>query len=148
MAVFFVMFGNHARRHWADAQKYGFISAGGGPRWSSPLLRLSTGDEVLVYVPKAGYVGRGTVLAESVPIRDFTVGPGQDTHPLLKLPLSSPGLADDVDDDLDCEYVVRIQWDKTVGIREAYWRPGLFFRRTTVWPFDDEAAAQEIRKNL
>jgi hypothetical protein len=37
---YYVMYGHEARRSWDDARKYGYVSAGGGGRWSNPLFRL------------------------------------------------------------------------------------------------------------
>jgi hypothetical protein len=37
---------------------------------------------------------------------------------------------------------------QTLSTREAYWREGFFYKRTTVWPFDDNEALEEIRKSL
>lgn len=148
MALFYVLFGHPQRRAWADARRYGFVSGGGGRRWSNPLLRLSAGDEVLVHVPQAGYVGHGRVRGPRVAASDLVVDVGGARVPLLDAPLESPGLGLDADDEALREYVVSVDWLKTVGLRQAYWRPGLFHRRTTVTPFTDTAAAKEITSGL
>lgn len=148
VTTYYAMYGHPNRRRWEDGRRYGFIAAGGGKRWSAPLRRLQPGDELLVHLPGAGYVGHGDVTAPAVPIRNIVVDVDGQSTPLLDLPLVSPGLAWDADDDVNCEYVVLVNWRKSVSEREAYWRPGLFFRRTTVWPFEDSAQAEEIRQQL
>ena len=36
-------------RSWEDFRRYGFVSAGGGPRWSSSLRKLQPGDKIYAY---------------------------------------------------------------------------------------------------
>ncbi len=148
MTVYYVMFGHPERRRWEDARRYSFVSAGGGRRWSRPLHQLAAGDEVLVHLPGAGYVGHGVVLEPTRPIREATVHVDDRAVPLLDLPLVSPGLAADADDMELCEYVVPVQWHRTASARQAYWRPGLFYGRTTVWPFEDADDLRELVDNL
>lgn len=103
---------------------------------------------MLVHVPGKGYVGHGAVVTHAQPITDAVVKLDGQSTPLLDLPLVSPGLGSDVDDDVKREYVVFVYWRTTVSERDAYWRPGLYFRRTTVWPFENESDADEIRTHL
>ena len=148
MKSYYVMFGHPERRQWEDAHRYGFVSAGGGRRWSKPLDLLEVGDEVLVHVPEAGFVGHGRVTAPACPAAETFVHVDDRTLPLLEAPLSSAGLGLDRDDPDLCEYVVRVEWIKAVPVRQAYWRTGLFFRRTTVWPLEDPVSLKEVIDNL
>ena len=145
--TFYVMFGHPERRRWEDARRYGFVSAGGGRRWSRPLERLTAGDEVLVHVPQAGYVGHGEVLGGPLPAADTVVHVDGTSVPLLRAPLISSRMGwDDAGD--DAEHVVPVRWEKAVPTRQAYWRSGLFYTRTTVWPFGDADQALEIKRSL
>ena len=149
MDTFYFLFGNPTRRLWDDALRYGFVSAGGGPRWSRPLRQLSAGDEVLVHVPPRAYVGHGRVLDSCQPIRDFTVEVEGTPVKLLDLPLVSPRLGKDADNDENCEWVARVEWIKAVPHDTGYWRPGLYsLRSTTVAAFPDDEQALEIKRNL
>ncbi len=148
MTAYYLMFGHPERRRWEDARRYSFVSAGGGRRWSQPLRRLDEGDDVFVHLPGAGYVGHGVVLSPMRPIKAFTVRVDGDDVPLLNLPLDSPGIGHDVDDRDLCEYVVPVQWRRALPERQAYWRPGLFYKRTTVWPFEDAESLRELLENL
>jgi hypothetical protein len=148
VTAYYVMFGHPERRRWEDARRYSFVSAGGGPRWSQPLHKLAVGDDVLVHLPGAGYVGHGVVLAPMIPIKDFTVSVDGRHVPLLDLPLVSPGIGADVDDTDLCEYAVPVTWHQAVPGRQAYWRPGLFYKRTTVWPFENADDLREVIDNL
>src|SRR3954447_10481888 len=122
MATYYVKFGNEKRRLWEDAKRYGFVSAGGGSRWSKPLGRLDVGDEVLVHVPGHGYAGVGRVVESCQPIRNVKVEVDGVMTPLLEAPLQSPRLDIAADNDAECEWVVRVEWTKAVPKREAYWR--------------------------
>jgi hypothetical protein len=149
MDTYYVLFGNTERRLWPDARRYGFVSGGGGRQWSGPIRRLSAGDEVLVHVPRNGYVGHGTVVDEAVPIRDFDVEHSGQRVPLLQAPLDSPKLDWRVDDDEGCEWVARVRWITAVPLGHGYWRRGLPFRRnTTAVPFPDDETAAEIKSAL
>lgn len=148
MTAYYVMFGHPGRRRWEDVRRHSFISAGGGQRWSRPPRKLATGDDVIVHVPGAGYVGHGVVLSPTVPISAFTVDVDGRALPLLDLPLTSPGLGDDMDDLELCEYVVPVAWRRAVPERQAYWRPGMFYKRTTVWQFEDAHSLREVIDNL
>jgi hypothetical protein len=125
----YVLFGHPERRRWEDARRYGFVSGGGGRRWSERLHDLVAGDRVFCHVPGAGYVGIGVVTGAAVRVVDFAV----DGRPLLDLPLVSPGLDRGVGDDALVEWLVRVRWDVAVDATRssAYWRPGLFYRRAT-----------------
>jgi hypothetical protein len=147
VSLFYVLYGHPERRRWEDARRYGFISAGGGRRWSRPLERLSIGDEILVNVPNAGYVGHGTVTGPIQAVAEFHVETDAGRQPLLSQPLVSAGLAMGDRPD-EYEYAVPVTWIKTVSERQAYWRIGLFHRRTTVWPFDNPTDAEEVISNL
>ena len=149
MDTFYFLFGNPKRRLWDDALRYSFVSAGGGLRWSRPLRQLSPGDEVLVHVPPLAYVGHGRVLESRQPIRNVLVNVDGAPVKLLDLPLVSPRLGKDADNDEDCEWVVRVEWIKAVPHHAGYWRPGLYsLRSTTVAAFPDDAQAREIKDNL
>ena len=48
---YYVLFGDDEARSWEDARSYGYVSAGGGSRWSKPLQRLEPGAGVLSTTP-------------------------------------------------------------------------------------------------
>ncbi|WP_066320529.1 hypothetical protein [Bacillus sp. FJAT-29814] len=55
-------------------------------------------------IPKSGYVGIGKVADLSV---------------------KAPNMLHDVDDPEKCEYIVKVEWVKTVPKEDAYWIKGL-----------------------
>lgn len=113
--AFMVLYGRPERRQWADARRYGFVSAGGGLRWSRPLERLGVGDRVLVLVPGKGYVGSGVATGGPQPAVDSEVELDSVATPLLSLPLESPGLGWGAGDPELAEYVVPVRWQGVVA---------------------------------
>jgi hypothetical protein len=83
----FVNVGEGAHRNWDDNRRYGYISAGGGAKYSRFLKRLKVGDKIFAYMKRLGYVGYGEVTREAVMIRDFFVA--EESKQLLDLPLKA-----------------------------------------------------------
>lgn len=106
-------------RVWDDCRKYGFLSAGQDKKWSDPLRTLNKGDIVVAYLKNHGYVGVGKVTETAVPARDFIYN---GKH-LKDLPLQSTGLLKNSDNE-KTDYIVKIQWIKTVPKEEAKWQKG------------------------
>lgn len=132
---FYVSLGEGERRNWDDCRKYGFVSGGGGKWYSQTLKLLFPGSRVFVNIPKTGYVGVGTVIEGAVPITDFEVledlmkGKVREFDykiPILDAPLAASKMGENADDMDLCEYLVRVEWIKTVPRNEAYWEKGLF----------------------
>ncbi|MCC5657922.1 phospholipase D-like domain-containing protein [Nostoc sp. XA010] len=124
---FYVNIGEGRHRNWDDCRKYGFISAGSEKKHSRHLERLLSGSRIFVYIPKKiGYVGVGLVTDTAVRVKDFTVLFNGQQVPILDVPLVAPKM-DEYADDLDkSEYLVRIEWIKTVPKSQAYWEKDLF----------------------
>ncbi|MEM6260406.1 MAG: hypothetical protein AAGI37_19190 [Planctomycetota bacterium] len=100
------------QRKWEDCMKYGFLQAGGAPRYRDMIRRLNRGDRVLAYLKGHGYVGSGTVDGPAKPLRDFVVA--SEGKRLLDLPITSTPLADRLEDDELGEYCVPVAWTKAV----------------------------------
>ena len=147
MTDWYVLFGHPARRRWEDARRFGFVSGGGGARWSRRLHDLDLGHRVFVHVPRAGYVGIAWVVEPAVPVTAFVAG----ARPILERDdLVSPGLGNGPEDPDTMEWLVRVEWSVAVDATRsaAYWRRGLFYRRAVnveVLPAD---VAAEIEDGL
>ncbi len=127
---YYVSFGE-GRRHWSDAVKYGFISGGGGTWYSRTLKQLGEGDRVWVNIPHTGYVGVGYVSEKAVMAKDirFLI----DEKELGFQELKTEGFyLHSLDDAEKAEYVVKIQWLKTVTVQEAVKELGFFGNQNTV----------------
>jgi hypothetical protein len=64
--LWYVHVGEGPHRSWADMQRHGFISAGGGEKYLGSLSHLHPGDRIVAYQNGAGYVGYGVVTAAPV----------------------------------------------------------------------------------
>ena len=127
---YYVSFGS-GERSWVDAQKYGFISAGGGAWYSNTLKLLSPGDRVWVNIPHTGYVGVGIVRSEVQQAKDvrFTVD-GQQVG-FSSLQTQGDYLYSN-DDPVNAEYVVLVDWLKTIPEAQAVREIGFFGNQNSV----------------
>lgn len=123
---FYVSLGEDQSRNWEDCRKYGFVSADGGRWYSASLQKLTPGVRVFVCIPKNGYVGVGTVKESAVPVRDFTVDIGGAEKPILDVDLKASDMGHDADDPDLSEYLVRVEWIKTLPTRGAIWEKGMY----------------------
>lgn len=114
-------------RNWADARKYGFISAGGGEWFSKTLKKLPLGARVFACIPKTGYVGVGTVAGHAQPFESATVtvddAPQQLADLVMKGNYTHGPLPDGED---SSEYVVPVAWHQTRSRSDAFWVKGMF----------------------
>lgn len=125
---FYVSFGHNSDgRHWDDAQKYGFVSAGGGDWYTRTLKMLEPDARIWVNVPGNGYVGVGRVLEGPVVAKDFIVNDGNgNTIPITKAPLAG-NLTTPSDNEAGTdECIVRVEWLKTVPLAQAIREKGFF----------------------
>lgn len=132
-------------RSWDDAEKFGFVSAGGGKWFSGTMKNLPVGARVLVCIPKTGYVGVGQVLGEAKRFVDATVQIDGDERRLADLTLVGdyrhPG--DDVDDD-HAEWVVPIEWQHTVPRAHALWKPGMFANQNSACRLRNQFTIEQV----
>ena len=129
---YYVSFGDMSSRSWADARRYGFISAGGGSWYSQTLKLLSPGDRIWVKIPKTGYVGVARVLETAHPIKEFTVTTPSGERPDLEVLKHADHYRPNSDDPEKAEYFVRVKWLDTVPESKAIDEVGLFGNQNTV----------------
>ena len=123
---FYVALGESDWRSWDDCRRYGFICGGGGKWYTQTLNLLFPGARVFALIPKMGYIGVGIVKGTSVPVKDFVVSVDGKEIPILDAPLAAANMGHDRDDLENCEYLVRVDWTKTVPREQAYWEKGMF----------------------
>jgi hypothetical protein len=63
----------HNFRKWEDFKNYGFITAGGHPKYSDPIKSFEIGDIVCTYLSKHGYVGICRILSKAVLADEFKI---------------------------------------------------------------------------
>jgi len=129
---FYVSFGADEHRDWEDARKYGFISAGHGEWYSRTLKQLFIGARVFSYIPHEGYVGVGTVMDTVKLIKDFFVEVNGVERPILECKLVTSDMGKDSNDLALSEYMVKVEWTKTIPRKDAYKEVGLFANQNTV----------------
>ena len=129
---FYVSFGDGSdegegvNRSWEDARQYGFISGGRGKWYSQTLNLLFPGARVFANIPQYGYVGVGVVKDTVKPVTEFTVGKNGSEIPILSAKLRAAKMGEYAADPEMREYLVRVEWLKTVPKSEGYWEKGMF----------------------
>ena len=125
--LYYVNVGEGETRSWKDSRRYGFLAAGQDKKWSDPLRVLEVGDIVVAYLKLdssgGGYVGIGRVKEKAVKINEFTY----NGKSLRDCDLKSSGMYVNSDNDKS-EYLVKIDWIKSVKRENGKWRKkyGLF----------------------
>jgi hypothetical protein len=122
--------GEGAQRNWDDNRRYGYISAGGGAKYSRFLKRLKVGDKIFAYMKRLGYVGYGEVTVEAVMIRDFFVA--KESKRLLDLPLKAKLAHDNSDDPELSEWAIGVKWLRSYSAEDAKTFKGVFANQNVV----------------
>ncbi|HVF59945.1 MAG TPA: hypothetical protein VNJ70_09080 [Thermoanaerobaculia bacterium] len=130
---YYVSFGIGETRDWQEAVKYGFISAGGGAWFTNTLLKLERGARVWANVPGSGYVGVGIVTDGRRPVEEFLVrNEAGEQIPITQLPLKIARATRSSEDPEHAEYLVPVNWIKTVSLAQAIKERGFFGNQNTV----------------
>lgn len=144
----YVSLGIGERRTWEDCQKYGFISAGGGRWYSNTLRLLPIGARVFVCIPRCGYVGVGIVKDTVVKVRDFKVNVDGIEKPILDMPLKALKMGENADDPDRSEYLVRVEWLKTVQADNAVWEKGMFANQNSACKMRSTFTIERLVQNF
>ena len=132
------------RRSWNDMRKFGFLSAGGGKKYSRPLERLEVGDEIFVYNAGEGYLGHGIVTSESQPASDFETEYG----PLFDQDIEGKGILREGEGPDNAEYAVGVNWTSTVERDKALRYTGIFANQNIVCKLYDVNTVEFLKKEL
>ncbi|MCG8093085.1 MAG: hypothetical protein JAZ17_05555 [Candidatus Thiodiazotropha endolucinida] len=135
---------SHNPRKWELNIKYGYISAGGGPRWISAIKKLSPGDKIFAYIKGSGYVGYGVVEDIAVPVTEFTLG---DRLFINELPEGHQWKIEDVSDTAG-EWFVRVNWVKTFDSDNAKWLTNGFANQNVVCKLRDSRTFEFLFKEF
>lgn len=148
----FVSFGDEPNgRSWADALKYGFVSAGGGAWYTRTLRDVPEGARVNVYIPQKGYVAVGEVIgrAQRFDAAQLTVDGAEVA--LATLPLAgtyehdTDGAAET--DDM-AEWVVPVRWFTAVPLEQAYSEKGLFANQNSACKLRQEFTLDRLARHF
>jgi len=124
---FYFNFGHGENRSWLDALEYGFVSAGGGARFSKPLLLLrpspdgpdGRGDRIWVKAPGFGFVGVARVTGPAQPATTFKITTPSGERPVLEVAKRGKYHAHFLNDPERCEYFVPVRWLQRVELEKA-----------------------------
>jgi hypothetical protein len=111
---YFVFGSRSDNREWEDALKYGFVSAGGGDWYSRTVKELPIGARLFVYIPQTGYVGVGITNGRASKFQESELLKGKDLKGRYTHKNGEP------------EYIVPVNWLKTVPLDKAIYGNGLF----------------------
>ena len=142
----FVNVGEGVHRTWDDCVKYGFISAGQGRVYSQALMNLKVGSKIYAYISGLGYVGIGKVTKKAVPIKDFTIG--QENISLLSMDLKAEKPAENSDNLELSEWVVGVDWLKTVPKEDARRFVGVFANPNVVCKLRHKRTLEFLREEF
>ncbi len=125
---YYVSFGHKEDgRNWEDAVEYGFFSAGGGEWYSRTLFLLEPGGRIWVNIPKTGYVGVGIVIEGPVLAKNFLVKDDNGVEiSIFDAPIKGNLTHPSDNDPGTDEYLVRVDWIRTVPLDGAIKEKGFF----------------------
>lgn len=116
-----------------DGLRRGYVVAGGGSWYSRTLQMLEPGTRIWVNVPGTGYVGVGIVSAPMVPVDEFTVHDEDGNEvPIVQVSEPAESLSRAADDPETADYLVRVDWLKTVDPEQAIREKGFFGNQNSV----------------
>ena len=127
---YYFSFGADAQRSWNDAVEYGFVSAGGGSWYTGTMSNLETGNRIWVNIPQVGYVEVGIVKERSILAHEAAFEVNGNTTPFFELKLQG-----EYHKNLPvekAEYIVKVDWIKTVPQNNAVSEYGFFGNQNTV----------------
>jgi hypothetical protein len=116
-------------RDWEDMREHGFIAAGYGRFYSKRLEQLSAGDAVYVYERGEGYIGFGIVRSPTIISQDFRLADGRS---LEEMQIRQPAILHHPDDPELADYVVGVDWKKTLPVSEGKTFTGAFANQNVV----------------
>jgi hypothetical protein len=116
--IYYYNVGEGAHRNWDDYVKYGFISAGQGVRWRDAMNAFQPGDVAVAYLKDRGFVGIAKALERAKPVRELAI----NGKPLLSYALKCSGLGENAESNELCEFVVPVEWIRSVDRAEAKWK--------------------------
>lgn len=142
----YVSFGGD--RPWEDARQFGFVSAGGGKFYSQTIRSLPVGARIWVNVPGTGFVGAGKVLAPAERFEDARVRIGDELAALASQPLTGKYKHHSAVADDDAEWVVPVEWIRTVPEADAYWQKGMFASQHSACKLRQEFTLERLAQHF
>lgn len=138
-------------RNWQDCMKFGFVAAGGGPKYKRFMERLPIGARIFAYIKGKGYVGVGEVVDTAVPAKDFISDAYPDTtlYELYKRDSSLFVASDffhDIEDFDNCEYLTKVKWIDHKPEEKAYWEKNLRTNQNVVFQLTHSFTIEKLTR--
>lgn len=148
----FVSFGeSDGGRSWADAHKFGFVSAGGDPWYSQTLRAVPVGARVNVHIPKRGYVAVGITLADASRFDEAKVRLDGHWVRLAEQHLLGNYLHAETSGsvtDANAEWVIPVRWLVAVPTSNAYWEKGMFANQNSACKLRQEFTLDRLSQHF
>lgn len=134
---------SYADRSWADALKFGFLSANENNS-GRYLYNIQMGDTVYCHITGSGFVGIGECIATAVPMSEFKINiAGEDTC------ISDvTWISEDAKNKLDKskELFIAVKWSKYVlDPNDGYWEKGLVSVPLVAYTLSDKSTYKKIK---
>lgn len=110
-------------------QKYNFLSADQGSKFSGPIRKLKVGGKVSAYLKGKGYVGFGEITSTAVLAKDFRL---PNNAMLFDNELKQPNIKENKDDPELADWTVGVRWFNTLNRENALTKPGIFANQNIV----------------
>ena len=107
-------------RSWEDAEKYGFVSAGGT---GTLLGNINKGDFVFCHIKDVGFVGVGVCVSAIAPAADFKVTVDGAEKNIMDCDWDDAAAKAAIDP--ANEYFLAVKWIRTVSKDFGYWERGM-----------------------
>ncbi|MDC6148362.1 HNH endonuclease family protein [Mediterraneibacter gnavus] len=134
---------SYADRSWADALKFGFLSANENNS-GRYLYNIQMGDTIYCHIAGNGFVGIGECVATAVPMSEFKINiAGEDT-----LISDVTWISEDAKNKLDKtkELFIAVKWSKYVSDpNDGYWEKGLVSVPLVAYTLSDKSTYKKIK---
>ncbi len=131
-------------RSWADARKYGFVSAYGDG--GTLLNNISVGDFIFCHIAGVGFVGIGTSTSRETPAASFSVNDDGIIKNILDCDWADQTARATIDP--ANEYFIGIKWIYTVSADEGYWEKGMTSLPMVAYMMNDETTHNKVLKHF
>lgn len=133
-------------RSWADALKYGFLSANLGGSGKS-IYNVQVGDTIYCHIAGYGFVGIGECTSTAVSMKDFKVNVDGVLKCVADVPWESEALKQDLDPDR--EVFIGVKWKKYVtDIHDGYWEKGMTTVPLVAYMLSDKSTYKKVREHF
>ena len=131
-------------RSWEDAQKYGFVSAGGNG--GTLLNNISIGDIIFCHIAGKGFVGIGICISQETPADSFLVNEDGIERKILDcewMNASAKAAIDPLN-----EYFIGVRWIRTVPVDDGYWEKGMTSVPMVAYMMNDETTHNKVLQHF